>query len=316
MNKILPLWFSLLLVFFRLSTGLAQTPTDAIMMTKGQICVAVIYTHDSWDEYWEGSLLRTNGNIGTLTRQSIMPMATLGLSDRFNIIAAVPWVKTEASGGYIKGASGLQDWGFWIKTKALDLNAGSGQFTTHATLGLMGPMSDYLADYGPYSLGLGCLDLSLTGVLQYKLNMGVYLRGQAAYHLRGNSSAERDYYYTTHGVYSDKIDMPDAITWGATIGTWLFDNSLKIEADYTGLNSLDGFDIRRQDAGFPSNKMVFTRIGGSIQYYVPGIHGFGFIVSANQVLTGMNVGKSTVFSGGLTYFFPVWKANQTESISN
>jgi hypothetical protein len=292
-----------------------QTPTDAILMNKGQICVAVIYAHESWDEYWEGTLLRTNGNIGTLTRQTIMPMATLGLWDRINIIAAVPWMKTDASAGYIKGVSGFQDWGFWIKGKALDIDAGPGHFTTHLTAGLSGPLSDYLADYGPYSLGLGCLDFSLNGVLQYRLEKGLYLRGNAGYHLRGNSSIERDYYYTTHGVYADEVDMPDAITWAATLGSWFFNHTLKVEASYNGLNSLDGFDIRRQDAGFPSNKMIYTGIGGGVQYYVPGIKGFGFLASFNQTLTGRNVGKSTMYSAGLTYFFPVWKVNQTESIS-
>jgi len=316
MKKTLDLWFSLMLTLSLFVSVKAQTPTDAIMMTKGQICVAVIYSHESWDEYWEGTLLRTNGNIGTLTRQTIMPMASLGLGDRINIIAAVPWMKTEASGGYIDGASGFQDWGLWIKGKPLDIDAGPGNLTFHATAGVMGPLSNYLADYGPHSLGLGCIDASLRGILQYKLDMGIYLRGQAGYHVRGNSSVERDYYYTTHGVYSDKVDMPDAITWGATLGTWMFENSLKIEVDFTGLNSLSGFDIRRQDAGFPANKMIFTSVGGSLQYYVPGIQGFGFVASASHVLTGRNVGQSTVYSGGLTYFFPLWKNEQTESISN
>ena len=316
MEKSMRFWSAMIVSLFLCGIVKAQTPTDAIMMTKGQICVAVIYSNDSWDEYWEGTLLRTNGNIGTLTRQTIMPMATLGLGDRINIIAALPWVKTESSGGYIKGASGLQDWGFWVKGKALDLAAGPGDFTVHATAGVMGPMSNYLSDYAPFSLGLGCMDASLRGILQYKFDMGVYLRGHAGYHLRGNSEVERDYYYTTHGVYSDEVDMPNAVTWGATLGIWMFDNSLKIEGEYGGMNSLSGFDIRRQDAGFPSNKMINTSIGANLQYYVPGIHGFGFVLSANKVLTGRNVGKSTIFSGGLTYFFPVWKNQQTESIEN
>jgi hypothetical protein len=93
------LLFTLFLVFS--ATGLgrlcAQTPTDDLMMDKGQICVALTYTHDAWDEYWEGALQRSNGNIGTLTRQTIMPMFSLGITDRINVLAALPWVKTEAS---------------------------------------------------------------------------------------------------------------------------------------------------------------------------------------------------------------------------
>jgi len=316
MKKILPFGCSLLFTISLVTSLKSQTPTDAIMMSKGLICVAVVYTNDTWDEYWEGELLRVNGNVGTLTRQTIMPMATLGIGERFNIIAALPWAKTESSGGQIAGTSGLQDWGFWLKGTAIDAEIGPGSLTLHGTAGITGPASNYLADYGPYSLGLGCADGTLRGILQYKLNMGVYLRGQAGYHLRGNARAERDYYYTTHGVYSDKIDMPDAVSWGATLGTWLFNNSLKVEANYGGFNSLDGHDIRRQDVGFPSNEMINTTIGGGLQYYFPGIQGFGFVLSAHQVLTGRNVGKSTAYSAGVTYFFPVWKTDETEPIEN
>lgn len=300
---------------FLFLTSLAQTPSDAIMMTNGQICLAVIYTHDSWDEYWEGTLLRENGNIGTLTRQSIMPMAALGVGDYVNIIVAVPWVKTDASAGYVKGVSGFQDWGFWVKGMPLDLAAGKGALTLHTTAGLTGPTSNYLEDYAPFSLGLGCLDLSLRGILQYKLDSGPYLRGHAAYQLRGNATIERDYYYTTYGIYSDKVDMPNAISYGVNLGSWFLNNAFKVELTFEGMNTFGGFDIRRQDAGFPSNKMIFTRIGGLIQYY-PGQSGIGFLASAGQVLTGRNVGKSLMISGGITYQFGLWNKSTTETINN
>ena len=75
----------------------AQMPTDAIMMAKGQLCVAATYTNDTWDEYWEGTLKRTNGNIGTLTRQTVSPMFALGLNERVNVMAALPWVSTKST---------------------------------------------------------------------------------------------------------------------------------------------------------------------------------------------------------------------------
>jgi len=296
-------------------TAAAQTPTDAIMMGNGQVCLAAIYSHETWDEYWEGTLLRNNGNIGTLTRQTIMPMVTLGIGERLNIIAALPWARTEASAGYIKGVSGLQDWGLWLKAKPLDVQAGSGSMTFHGAAGLTGPASNYLSDYAPFSLGLGCLDFSLRGILQYKLDSGPYLRGNLGYHLRGNSTIERDFYYTNYGVYSDEVDMPDALTYGVNLGTWLFNDIVKVEAVFDGLNTLGGHDIRRQDVGFPSNKMLFSRIGGSIQVY-PGSFGFGFIVGAIQILTGRNVGKATVFSGGITYQFALWNKGEEEIIEN
>ena len=49
----------------------AQTIDDGLMMPRRQLCTGFLYTHDSWDRYWEGSLERGNGNIGTLTTQSV-----------------------------------------------------------------------------------------------------------------------------------------------------------------------------------------------------------------------------------------------------
>ncbi len=87
----------LLLVMAMPKTALSQTPTDAIMMEKGQLCVAAIYGHDSWDEYWEGTYKRSNGNIGTLTRQSVTGMFSLGITDRINVLGGLPWMKTSST---------------------------------------------------------------------------------------------------------------------------------------------------------------------------------------------------------------------------
>lgn len=302
---LLPVFLLIVLGFSRF-TATAQTPTDALMMDGGQICFAALYTHDTWDEYWEGTLKRNNFNIGTLTRQTVMPMFALGIVDRVNVLAALPWVRTSASGGQVRGASGVQDWGLWVKGKALDLTTGPGHFTVHAVLGVTGPASDYLPDFMPFSLGLGCVDGSLRGIFQYKLDKGPYLRAQAGYHLRSNCTIERDYYYTTQGVYSEEVDMPNAVTWEAVLGSWFFNDAFKVEARFDGLNSLGGFDIRRQDAGFPSNKMIFTRIGGGVQYYLPFVKGLGVLATGSYVLNGRNVGQSTAITGGITYQFGLW----------
>ena len=313
MNRFICLTAFIIVQFNLLPQLAAQTPTDAIMMGNGQICLAAIYSNESWDEYWEGTLLRENGNIGKFTRQSIMPMVALGIGERVNIIAAVPYVFTKSSGGYLKGAKGIQDFGLWLKVKAVDAHTDPGDFTVHATGGFTIPISDYLEDYAPYSIGMGCSDLSLRGILQYKLHSGPFLRGQAGYHVRGNAKIERDYYYTTHGIYSDEVDMPNAVTYAITLGSWFFNDGLRVEAIYDGMNTLGGYDIRRQDAGFPSNKMNFSRIGGGFQIYNDG---FGLLGSVQQVLTGRNVGKSLMYSVGLTYQFGLWDKGEGEILDN
>ncbi len=286
----------------------AQTPTDAIMMEKGQLCIAAIYGHDTWDEYWEGTLKRNNGNIGTLTRQSMAGMFSLGITDRVNVLGALPWMKTSASAGQQVGVQGLQDWGVWVKARAFDLQLGGSSLGFYPVVGVTAPASNYLPDYMPFSLGLGSVEASLRGILIYEMSNGLYLRGHYAYHLRSNTTIERDFYYTTHAIYSDKVDMPNATTYGATLGALVINNKLKLEATYDGLKTLGGFDIRRQDGPFPSNKMIFTRIGGSAQYYIPiGKNELSVLATAGYVLSGRNMGQSTVFSGGVTYQFGVWK---------
>lgn len=302
-TRLLP---AVVLMTWALSIATAQTPTDYLTMNKGELCVGVFYTQDTWDEYWEGTLKRVNANIGTLTRQTVLPMFALGLTDRINLMGALPWMKTEASGGQVKGAQGLQDLGLWVKARLIEKPLGPGDIGLLATVGLTTPASNYLPDYAPFSLGNGSTEGSLRGILQYSLKKGPYLRVLGGYHLRSNTTVERDYYYTTHGVYSDEVDMPNAVTYEAVLGTWILNNTLKIEATYDGMKSLGGFDIRRQDAGFPSNKMIFTRVGGGLKYEFPKPAGLSLFASGGMVLTGRNVGQSTFISGGVAYAFKVW----------
>lgn len=304
-NRILNLIFGLFLAT-SVQTVSAQTPTDGIMMRKGEICFAGIYGEESWDEYWEGTLKRTNGNIGTFTRKSITGMFALGITDKINLIGILPWVSTSASQGQMRGVSGLSDVSLFIKAQAFHITVGSGKLAFNPTIGISAPISNYLEDYAPFSIGMGCLDVTLRGNLQYKLNNGLYVRGTGAYQVRGNSTIERDYYYTTHGVYSDEVNVPNAFTYTATIGAWLLNNSLNVDVTYDGLNTFGGFDIRRQDAGFPGNKMIFTRWGGNLHYYTPFLPGFGIVAGAGKVLTGRNVGQATNFNVGLTYQFYVF----------
>jgi hypothetical protein len=287
--------------------SLAQLPGDAILMGKGEACLALSYTHEAWDHYWEGGLKRQNGNIGTLTRQSITPMLALGLRPGLNLLAALPWVRTHASGGQMAGISGFQDWSLWLKWQALRRKAGGGELSGLLTLGASGPASNYLSDYMPFSLGLGCLDVSGRATAQYSLSQGPYVRASGAFHWRGGTTIERYYYYTTQGIYSDRVDVPHALSYAAALGSWMLRRQLRAELLFDGLETLGGFDIRRQDMGFPSNKMIFSRIGVNAQYYPGGAGGLGFLLSGSRVLSGRNVGQSSALSAGLTWQFQAWQ---------
>ena len=87
----------------------AQTIDDGIMMGKRSLFAGYVYTHDSWNLYWEGALKRDNENIGTITTQSNLLFGNYGVTDRLNVIAAAPYVWTRASQGVLSGMEGVQD---------------------------------------------------------------------------------------------------------------------------------------------------------------------------------------------------------------
>ena len=58
----------------------AQAVDDGVMLAKQELVVGSIYSHEAWDEYWEGSLKRENQNIGTLKTQTGVWFASYGVT--------------------------------------------------------------------------------------------------------------------------------------------------------------------------------------------------------------------------------------------
>lgn len=298
----------ILIPFIGLTDLKSQTPSDALMMKKNELCIALIYQHDTWDEYWEGTLLRNNQNIGVLTRNMVIPMFAYGISSKFNIIASLPYVSTEASGGQMVGASGLQDFSIFAKYSPFELKRESGSLSTFVTGGFSLPVSTYLSDYMPFSLGLGTQEFSLRGIFKYEHKSSLYLRGSYAYLHRTTTEAERDYYYADGSYYTTTMDVPSASNAELALGGWLFKRALQLEAGYITQTSLSGDDIRRQNAGQPTNKMDVSTINGRLRYFPSILQGSSIMFGYTDVLSGRNVGKSTIISGGLTYQFMLKKA--------
>jgi len=284
-------------------TAQAQTPWDEIRMGKGEVCVALIYEHGTWNQYWEGDYLRKNGNIGTLTRQAGTLMVATGLTQKINFIATVPYAATEASGGTQKGQSGLQDLNLSLKAELLRKRIGGGNFSVLSNLSYATPMSNYLSDYAPFSIGSGTSEIGLRGIAAYRRDNGLVFRTALAYLKRGQSEVERDYYYNNGSVYSQYMNVPDALNFHATVGYWMMDNQLRLELSYMSLNCLSGDDIRPYNAGQPTNKVEVEQIGTWAQYYIKGRKGLGVLAYYNQVIGGRNMGKFSTLGLGLTYQF-------------
>lgn len=295
----------------------AQTASDAVMMKPGEICLDVNYTNNSWDHYWEGDSLRDNGNIGTLTTHNISGMFMLGIINRVNLLAALPYVITSPSGGVVAGDKGFQDAAFMVKVDAFDKKIGPGTLKLLASAGVMIPSSNYICE-NPFAIGLGCADGVGRGIVHYDFDMGLYVRADMAYHLRGESYLQREYYYTTGGYYTNEVDMPNAYDFNITAGYITPNKHIKVEGVLSNFNTLGGFDIRRQDGGFPSNDMELMNVGLNADYYDLAIKGLAVHFKSGYTLTGRNVGQSMMFSGGVSYQFPIWtpKSSSTTSTAN
>lgn len=283
--------------------AMAQTPTDGLMMPKGEICVAVLYEDANWDHYWEGSSLRTNGNIGIFNRKMVMPMIVGGITDRINFIVSLPYVKTSASGGQIAGVEGIQDFGLSLKAQLVDKKLEKSKVMVFTNLSFSTPASNYLSDYMPFSLGFGARELGLRAIAQYEFDKGPYFRGSFAYLHRGVTEAERDYYYQEGSFYTATMDVPDAIHAQIAVGSWFLQKKLRVEANMTTLRCASGDDIRAYNSPQPTNKVDFDQVGGFAQYYFKKESGLGVLAYYNHLFSGRNMGQFSGFGLGLTYQF-------------
>lgn len=308
MKKTIIVFSQVLSFVFTINYAYSQTPSDAVMMQKRQICLGVIYNFGSFDEYWEGDHLRNNATIEKVSRNVILNMVAIGIMDRLNLIVTVPYVQTKSSepnGGKFMGVTGFQDIGFALKGEIINNQLGSGKLAMLGAFGYSAPLTNYLSDYMPYSIGSGADVWSFRGIVQYKLDNGFYARTSAAYLLRGQTEAERDYYYNNGSYYTAWMDVPNAWNYNIALGKKFFENSLLIEANYTGFKSTSGDDIRVYNAAQPTNKVEFEEISFLAQYYFKQLKGFGVLTGYSQRIDGRNTSKLSNFRVGFTYAFKI-----------
>ena len=157
----------------------SQTPSDALMMPSKNICVLFSYDMGTFDRYWEGSYLRSNETIATVDRNTVLPMAAIGILDNLNFYVSLPFISTESSepnGGFFTGARGFQDIGFALKYRPVRTEWGPGRISFLGTAGFSTPFTNYLSDYRPYSIGAGAPEFSLRAIAQYEFKNQLYLQ--------------------------------------------------------------------------------------------------------------------------------------------
>lgn len=283
----------------------AQTATDHLLMKKNEICFAGIYETGTWDRYWEGNNLRENANIGEFTRVAAMPMLAYGITNTINVFVLAPHINTDASSGQLVGQRGFQDLSVSVKARLIRKPMGKGRFELFTTAGYSTPLTNYLSDYQPFSIGLGADEVSGRFIGHAELDNGIFLRSSASFLWRGTTKIERDFYYADGAIYSNKMDVPNAWVLNNTIGVHFLKNALRIEANYMALRSTSGDDIRAFNAPQPTNKVNIDQLGLFTQYFLKQIKGLSITGSYSQVVNARNMGKFTSFGAGLTYQFQI-----------
>jgi hypothetical protein len=292
MNKRLPqLLLGGMLLF--VSAAKAQMPHDAIYMPKNTVCIAASYTNSSWSEYWENTLLRENLNMGTHTTQSFMPMIAAGISDKLNVIVGLPYIQTKTSAGNLMGQKGIQDLSAFLKYKMVDKKG----LNLNAVLGFSAPMSNYVPDFLPMSIGLKAKSATARLIANYHHKSGIYLQGHGSYIYRGTMKIDKDAYQADYKIYNSNIvAIPNATDLRGAIG--FLKKAIQVEAFYEKFGCINGDNIRRNDMPFPTNNMQVTSLGGYLKFQPKNI---GFNARFAQTLTGLNVGKTMTYSVGLLY---------------
>jgi len=285
------------------ATMQAQTIDDGAMMPRRTLGTGLVYAHDGWSQYWEGTLKRRNGNIGTLTTQSVTWMGGYGVTDRLSVIAMLPYIRTSASQGPLHGMDGVQDITLAAKYQLL-----STPFTDRGTLrafvvGTVGiPASNYTPDFLPLSIGLASRQFSGRFTLNFQAHQGWFLNGSVAHTWRANVTLDRPAYYTNGQLYlSNEVAMPDVFDYTVTAG--YHRGRLSIPISLSQQRTLGGGDIRRQDMPFVSNRMDFVRVGGQLMYTVPAPTKLGIHLGMSRIVSGRNVGQSTMLTGGVFHTF-------------
>ncbi len=288
----------------------AQTDIDAIMMEKKQLCLGPMYSYSSWKNYWEGMLKRNNANMGTLSTQSYSLMGAYGITGKLNVLFSAPYIKTNASAGTLHGMKGVQDLSLYIKWMPIEKELGPGTFSLYTIGGVSFPLTNYVVDFLPLSIGLHSKTASARLMLDYQVG-NIFATASATYVARDNIKIDRTAYYTTESHLTNEVEMPNASNYNFRAG--YRSSKLIAEAVLNKWTTLGGFDITRNNMPFPSNRMNATTLGANFKYVVTASHNLSLIGGGNTTISGRNMGQATTFYGGIFYILDFNKKESTKS---
>jgi len=278
----------------------AQVENDGIMMKKKQWCNGATYMYTGWDHYWEGKLKRNNQNVGTFTSQSVMYMTNYGITDNLNVLANLPYVWTKMTGGTLHKLDGFQDVSVAVKWRPISFNIGKGKLSLFAVGSFSTPVTNYVIDFQPLSIGMG--STNVTGRITADYQHGIFFAtASGAYVWRGNVKYDRTAYYDTELHLTNEVQMPNMFISNLFIGVRV--KNLVAQATLENMITPGGFDIRRNDMPSVNNKMNSTNVGVHAKYTLPFFTHVEILGGGSYTVAGRNVGQALMLHAGAYYIF-------------
>ncbi len=265
--------FILMLILIAVSNKIkAQNIVGAFSNYKGELSLAASYTYESFGEYYKGSEKVVLG-IQDVSIHSVGIFAEYGLTDRWGIIANLPFVNTSSSNSNVSRSSDLQDLSLHVKYALI--NPTAGRFLMTSALGLSFPISNY-DPLVPTTIGTHavCTHISLAGL--YKLGDGLFIESSNSYITKNES-------------------VPDALQSTIKIG-WSR-GRLYAHTFYVKQQTFGGDDLGEPGSTFQSLQVCYDKIGAYASYtFIPRLSAF---VGGGSVLNGLNVGQSSFINLGV-----------------
>ncbi|MDP3392224.1 hypothetical protein [Sediminibacterium sp.] len=291
----------------------AQTDMDALMMSKNNFCTGLMLGNSSWKNYWEGTLKRDNLNLGTVSSNMIGIMGNYGIKDNLNLLFSVPYISNTASSGTLIGRKGIQDLTLTLKWMPIETSIGKADFALYALGSYSTPLTNYVKDYLPLSIGLGSNTVMGRIMADYQLG-NFFTTVSAALFSRSNVIIDRNAYYTTRMHYTNQVEMPTVSNFNVRAGYRSGKGYAEAIVDVMQTNG--GFDISRNNMPFLSNQMNASRVGFGFKYNFGKVEGLSAVGNAMYTIAGRNMGQATSISAGVFYILDFSKSSNNQNESN
>ena len=251
---------------------------DGFSPEPGHGDVAFSLNFDSYDRFWVGNQKVFEPALGTVDTFSASLWWRHGLSERFTIVATVPYVDVDGDGTANLSDSGAQDLSAFLQYRAWSAELGSARHSIAFAAGFRTPVGSYEADL-PISLGDDTTDALVRAIWLVQLGRW-YVSTQTGWDVRGDDAPD---------------GLPLALTAGRSFGrvtpsvTWY-----RYWAD-------GGTDIGDPGFTFPSNKDEFERLGAKV--YARLTSSFGISVGGFTTLDGRNSGDTDGYAAGIVWSY-------------